>query len=205
MDTYYLFNHVDFEISYHDGSKEDWGANFLEDGGRIVYAQVDIKSDRDGDCKPDAKPLEITGDVRMMGEKLSVTYTYSASYVKKNNVKWASRWDYILDTMPNPKIQWFSILNSLVIVLFLSGMVAMILLRTVHKDLAKYNAANDAEDVEEEYGWKLLHGDVFRPPTKGLLLTVFLGSGVQIGVMSFITLCSYLCFYKLFHKIQFVS
>ena len=41
--------------------------------------------------------------------------------------------------MPSANIQWFSILNSLVIVLFLSGMVAMILLRTLHKDIARYN------------------------------------------------------------------
>ena len=33
----------------------------------------------------------------------------------------------------------FSIMNSLVIVLFLSGMVAMIMLRTLHKDIARYN------------------------------------------------------------------
>lgn len=32
-----------------------------------------------------------------------------------------------------------SIMNSLVIVLFLSGMVAMIMLRTLHKDIARYN------------------------------------------------------------------
>lgn len=30
-------------------------------------------------------------------------------------------------------------MNSLVIVLFLSGMVAMIMLRTLHKDIAQYN------------------------------------------------------------------
>ena len=58
---------------------------------------------------------------------------------ENHNIRWASRWDYILDSMPHAKIQWFSILNSLVIVLFLSGMIAMILLRTVHKDLVKYN------------------------------------------------------------------
>jgi transmembrane 9 superfamily protein 2/4 len=90
--------------------------------------------------------------------------------------------------MPNAKIQWFSIINSLVIVLFLSGMVAMILLRTVHKDLAKYNSAQTSDDVEEEFGWKLVHGDVFRPPTKCMLLSVACGSGVQIGVMSLVTL-----------------
>lgn len=33
----------------------------------------------------------------------------------------------------------YSIMNSLVIVLFLSGMVAMIMLRTLHKDIARYN------------------------------------------------------------------
>lgn len=58
---------------------------------------------------------------------------------QKNDIKWSSRWDYILDSMPHSKIQWFSILNSLVIVLFLSGMVAMIMLRTLHKDIARYN------------------------------------------------------------------
>jgi len=59
-----------------------------------------------------------------------------------NTIKWSSRWDYILESMPHTNIQWFSILNSLVIVLFLSGMVAMIMLRTLHKDIARYNQVN---------------------------------------------------------------
>ena len=37
-----------------------------------------------------------------------------------------------------------SILNSVVIVLFLSGMVAMIMLRTLHKDIARYNQMDDS-------------------------------------------------------------
>ncbi|CAB4045215.1 transmembrane 9 superfamily member 2-like, partial [Paramuricea clavata] len=53
-------------------------------------------------------------------------------------IKWASRWDYILNSIPHTSIQWFSIMNSLVIVLFLSGVVAMIMLRTLHKDVARY-------------------------------------------------------------------
>ena len=49
---------------------------------------------------------------------------------------WASRWDHYLKSADasNSKIHWFSIVNSLLIVLFLSGMVAMILLRALHKD-----------------------------------------------------------------------
>ena len=110
-------------------------------------------------------------------------------FLKENNeIKWSSRWDYILDSMPHTNIQWFSILNSLVIVLFLSGMVAMILLRTLHKDIARYNQIDSGEDAQEEFGWKLVHGDVFRPPRKGMLLSIFLGSGTQILCMTGITL-----------------
>ena len=67
----------------------------------------------------------------------TITYSYTVTFNVQNDVKWSSRWDYILESMPHTNIQWFSILNSLVIVLFLSGMVAMILLRTLHKDIAR--------------------------------------------------------------------
>ena len=122
--------------------------------------------------------------------KTSITYSYTVTFKENNDIKWSSRWDYILESMPHTNIQWFSILNSLVIVLFLSGMVAMILLRTLHKDIARYNQIDSGEDAQEEFGWKLVHGDVFRPPRKGMLLSVFLGSGTQILCMSGITLVS---------------
>ena len=115
-------------------------------------------------------------------------FSYTVTFKEDNTVKWSSRWDYILDSMPHTNIQWFSILNSLVIVLFLSGMVAMILLRTLHKDIARYNQIDSGEDAQEEFGWKLVHGDVFRPPRKGMLLAVLLGSGTQILCMAGITL-----------------
>ena len=67
-------------------------------------------------------------------------------------------------------------------------MVAMILLRTLHKDIARYNQIDSGEDAQEEFGWKLVHGDVFRPPRKGMLLSIFLGSGTQILCMTGITL-----------------
>ena len=45
------------------------------------------------------------------------------------------------------------------------------------------------EDVQEEFGWKLVHGDVFRPPSCGMLLSVCLGSGVQIAMIAMVTIC----------------
>jgi transmembrane 9 superfamily protein 2/4 len=51
------------------------------------------------------------------------------------------------------------------IILFLSGMVAMIMLRTLYRDISKYNQLGTQEEAQEETGWKLVHGDVFRPPS----------------------------------------
>src|SRR4051794_35304270 len=48
------------------------------------------------------------------------------------------------------------------------------------------------EDVQEDFGWKLVHGDVFRPPARGMLLSVLLGSGSQLFFMTAITLCMHL-------------
>jgi len=192
--TYYVFNHVDIEISYHDGHMEDWGRFLVEDevGGRIVAVRLTPRSIKHSDpaqCSSEPvgslTPMAVPGDGNV---DLDITYSYSVTFKVKNEVRWSSRWDYILESMPHTNIQWFSILNSLVIVLFLSGMVAMILLRTLHKDIARYNQIDSGEDAQEEFGWKLVHGDVFRPPRKGMLLSVFLGSGTQLLSMAGITM-----------------
>ena len=44
------------------------------------------------------------------------------------------------------------------------------------------------DDFVAMYGWKALHGDVFRPPGMHMLLSAVLGSGVQITLTIFGTL-----------------
>jgi len=105
----------------------------------------------------------------------------------RSDIKWASRWDIYL-LMTDDQIHWFSIINSLMIVLFLTGMVAMIMLRTLNADLRKYREMETQEDAQEETGWKLVHGDVFRPPSWPMMLSVLVGTGVQIFAMSVITM-----------------
>lgn len=68
-------------------------------------------------------------------------------------------------------------------------MVFMILLRTVHKDISRYNQVDLDDDIQEDFGWKLVHGEVFRPPRKRMLLSVAVGSGAQMLAMSAVTLC----------------
>lgn len=43
------------------------------------------------------------------------------------------------------QVHWFSITNSIMVVLFLTVMIAMILLRALRKDIAQYNDASYLE------------------------------------------------------------
>ncbi len=45
-----------------------------------------------------------------------------------------------------------------------------------------------AQAAEEETGWKLVHGDVFRAPANGGLLCVLTGAGMQIFGMTCLTI-----------------
>ncbi|XP_078483419.1 transmembrane 9 superfamily member 2-like [Ciona intestinalis] len=181
--SYIVFNHVAITIHYNKGAVEGEGA-------RLVKAVLEPMSLATGDCNLAAKPLVIphpSKDEKLTG-KFDIPYTYSIQFQADEQTLWASRWDYILDSMAHTNIQWFSIMNSLVIVLFLSGMVAMVTIRSLHKDIARYNDMESVEDAQEEFGWKLVHGDVFRPPSKAMLLSVFNGVGTQVISMAFITL-----------------
>lgn len=79
------------------------------------------------------------------------------------------RWDIYMNGHEDNQIHWFSITNSSVIVMFLTVLVAMIMVRALRKDIQRYNA-EDMEEANEETGWKLVHGDVLRPPTTAPML-----------------------------------
>jgi transmembrane 9 superfamily protein 2/4 len=82
------------------------------------------------------------------------------------------------------------------IVLFLTGAIATIMIRTLRKDISAYNEMAVLEDAAEETGWKLVHGDVFRPPqSHPMVLSIIVGTGAQMGMAFFLTMiCSMLKF-----------
>lgn len=175
---YYVYNHVVLDLYYH--SNPD---NY--EGYRIVGFEVEPRSISTGiDGKPQCakvrKPYELT-----TGRK-SISYSYGVRW-KQSDLRWASRWDSYLK-MPGSQVHWFSILNSLVILLFLSALVAMILVRTINRDIMAYNEVPTEEEAKEETGWKLIHRDVFRRPQMSKLLAVCMGSGGQLLGMALVTL-----------------
>jgi transmembrane 9 superfamily protein 2/4 len=123
-----------------------------------------------------------------------VLFTYDVHWEENDDLHWASRWDIYLsmDNAIPAKVHWLSIANSVVIVSVLSAMIIAILLRNLRQDLARYNRlATDEEKADdmEEKGWKLVHADVFRPPSfSPLLLSVCCGTGAQLLCMTFWTI-----------------
>lgn len=78
-------------------------------------------------------------------------------------------------------------------VIFLTGLVSMILLRTLRADYARYTRDDDdlealERDMNEESGWKLVHGDVFRPPKYLEVLAALIGTGVQLALLVLFTI-----------------
>lgn len=190
-EKYFIHNHLIFTVKFHK--------DLQTDSARIVGFEVkpfSIKHEYDGEwngknrlltCDPHTKRTVINSNSPQEVEvNQEILFTYDVEF-QESDVKWASRWDtYLL--MSDDQIHWFSIVNSLMIVLFLSGMVAMIMLRTLYRDISKYNELETQEEAQEETGWKLVHGDVFRPPSNSDLLCVYAGTGVQFFGMILITM-----------------
>jgi len=126
---------------------------------------------------------------RSMSTK-SVTYSYEVEY-KEVETPWADRWDiYLLGRADDSLAHHMSIINSFMVVLFLGTVLAVILIKALRKDLAFYNDMASIEEDVEEAGWKMVHGDVFRPPSaKPMFLSVLVGSGSQIAVSLLVVLC----------------
>eukprot|EP00124_Ichthyophonus_hoferi_P000947 Ihof_evm8s41 gene=Ihof_evmTU8s41 len=129
-------------------------------------------------------------EVLVAGKKLSFSY----------EVKWApttitfeNRFEKFLDpTFFKHKIHWFSIFNSFMMIIFLVGLVTMILMRTLHRDYARYSKVEDLDDMErdlgDEYGWKQVHSDVFRPPACRMLFASLIGTGSHLTFAAMITI-----------------
>eukprot|EP01026_Neomeris_dumetosa_P045958 TRINITY_DN3905_c0_g2_i1.p1 TRINITY_DN3905_c0_g2~~TRINITY_DN3905_c0_g2_i1.p1 ORF type:complete len:637 (-),score=54.75 TRINITY_DN3905_c0_g2_i1:411-2321(-) len=191
--TYLLNNHLRFIILYHQDAATDLSriVGFEVEPFTVEHSYEGTYNEKElpklETCNP-AKMTPVTHEMKPQAvvEGKEVIFTYDVLF-KPSEIRWASRWDtYLL--MMDDQIHWFSIVNSLMIVLFLSGMVAMIMMRTLHRDIAKYNQLETMEEAQEETGWKLVHGEVFRPPTSPSLLAAYVGTGVQIFGMTVITM-----------------
>ncbi|KAH7405226.1 hypothetical protein KP509_15G061600 [Ceratopteris richardii] len=154
---YFLYTCVHFEILYNED-------RVIEIGVATNGETIDITEDKD----------------------VVVEFKYSVKW-KETNKTFERRMDKYLQQSFLPQhveIHWFSIMNSCVTVLLLTGFLTTILIRVLKNDFIKYSCDEEIADDFDESGWKYIHGDVFRfPPFKSLFCAV-LGSGTQLFMLS---------------------
>lgn len=119
-----------------------------------------------------------------LADGIRIPFTYEVVW-RESSVIFHDRYDKYLDpSFFQHRIHWFSIFNSFMMVIFLVGLVSMILMRTLRKDYARYSKEEELDDLErdlgDEYGWKQIHGDVFRPANQRMLFCSLVGTGAQI-------------------------
>ena len=164
----YLYTHLHFDIGHHENQ----------------VVQVNISFGAPPDFFP--QRLEITDDQQQV-----VTYSYSVAW-HATTLPWKQRLAHIHESAVLPgtmEVHWLSIVNSLVLVVLLTVFLSIILVRVVKNDFTRLMASGDdaAEFMDDEIGWKRIHGDVFRFPRNKIALASSVGVGLHLVVTILIT------------------
>lgn len=159
-DEYYIWTHKKFELGYN--------------ADQIV--EVNLTSEHKVKLTPG----------------MELPFTYEVHW-RPSSTAFSKRYDKYLDPgFFQHRIHWFSIFNSFMMVIFLVGLVSMILMRTLRRDYARYSKEDDLDDMErdlgDEYGWKQVHGDVFRMPAFPTLFSTLIGVGYHLACVTIVVI-----------------
>jgi Endomembrane protein 70 len=155
----YLYTHVDFDISYN--------------GDQVIEASASP-----------GNPVEL-----VPGTTATVRFTYAARWLRSDFPYKRRAEKYNPSKAHDKEIHWFSIFNSMLSVFLLIISFASILLRVVRRDVRQFSQMEEGEDEDaDSIGWKHIYGDVFRFPHGLTLMCAFLGTGVQLLVLSAVML-----------------
>ncbi|CAL9054776.1 transmembrane 9 superfamily member 3 [Musa acuminata AAA Group] len=157
-DKYYLYRHIHFDILYNND--------------RVIEITVHTDPNSVADLTED--------------KDIEAEFLYSVKW-KETTMPFEKRMEKYLQSSSLPhhlEIHWFSIINSCVTVLLLTGFLATILMRVLKNDFVKYADDEESAEDQEETGWKYIHGDVFRFPKNKSLLAASLGSGTQLFALT---------------------
>jgi len=160
----YLFPHLHFSIGYNED--------------KIVSAKV-------------TTDMERRVDITNIDEITEVQFSYSVDWIE-DTLEWKNRMSRYADSRFLPgafEIHWLSVVNSIVLVLLLTAFLTIILLRVLKNDFSRYMELDDDSLEEEESGWKLIHGDVFRFPEHSIFFCAAVGTGNHLILMTFFHLC----------------
>ena len=180
--TYYIYNHYQFHILLNKIDDEKYnvvGFNILPLSIKHNHQQrVCAKDSKDilENLEKEEQPLE----------EGNILFTYDVIF-EYSDITFASRWDHYKTTTAG--IHWTGIIISEILIIIISVIIVFILCKNLRSDISSYNERVSQLEEIDEYDWKQVSGDVFRPPSVNLLLLCsMLGTGTQLFLMVTATL-----------------
>ena len=179
---YYIYNHLQFHILLNKLNDD----RFNVVGFNIFPMSIKHKENKPQCSKESSevlKNLNLPNQPLVVGK---ILFTYDVVY-EYSDITLASRWDHYRTSKAG--IHWTGILITEILVVAATLTIIFILKKNLTKDISEYNyRVSQFEDIEE-YDWKQISGDVFRPPSNNILLfSSMLGTGIQLLTMFSITL-----------------
>lgn len=146
-DEYFLNNHIRFILKYHTEKSTDLYrvVGFEIETHSLNYSLLKPQEEKICSIESDSADTSVKPQKLVPGQKNKIHMTYEVFWMA-SEIVWASRWDSYLK-MSDVKIHWFSIINSLVVVFFLAGILSMILVRSLRRDIAKYNREDEPVNI----------------------------------------------------------
>ena len=173
----YIYNHLQFHILLNKIDEDKFnvvGFNVLP---------MSIKHDNDKPiCAAELKLLLNNFNKPFQPlEEGNILFTYDVIY-EYSDITYATRWDHYKPS--KEKIHWAGIYISELLVALVSIFVVIILKKNIKGDIDSYNYRVSQFEEINEYDWKQVSGDVFRPPSVNvLLLSSIIGTGSQLLAM----------------------
>ena len=154
---------------------------------------------------------------RPLAEGTELVFTYEVRWSPDaTGAPFSRRFEKYLDRdFFQHRVHWWALANAAATVAFLTALVAAILVRALRADVARYNGVAGAAssssaaaaaaralggspprppalgdldgDFDDESGWKVLSGDVFRAPKNLHLLSALVGTGAQLCLLALLT------------------
>ena len=129
---------------------------------------------------------------------LEVKFTYSVEWHETTRGKAERKERYKTEVFFKSSLKYFSLVNTVVIVMVLIGLTIFVLMTSLGNDLLRYQKESEINSFEIDFrverGWKMLHADVFRTPDFVPLLSVFVGIGAHVFTGSLVFLVSVVLF-----------
>ncbi|KAN0035652.1 hypothetical protein ACTA71_004936 [Dictyostelium dimigraforme] len=150
---YYLYNHIPFEFDYN--------------GDQVIRVNIDTEH---------IKVIELSDQ-----DEITLKLTYSAKWQPTEH-EFSKRMDLYEEFFTKElEIHWLSVMNSFFLVVLLTAFLAIMIMKILKNDYSRYSKNDEEEDsdYQEDYGWKLVHGDVFRFPPYKNVFSAFYGIGWQ--------------------------